>query len=209
MNLFNDIFSYIFHIIFQQGAIITPALSVDDKKQILDNAILQDNSNFYCKQLITINNITTDTLNRYYDIVKMYQTKHYWLGLYNPPNKLTPNSLILFHKAFIPGIYETSIMRVIANTDDMDDFTLIFQSTDTSLIDGYYKWHFVYNNDTITLEYIKQGVFKANDLGQLILSKQVLTTINDNIIKQDLEALRNYIVNNIKNHNLQIKLNSI
>ena len=147
-------------------------------------------------------------LKRYYKIVELYQTTHYWIGIYNPNTLLIPNSFILYNYAFIPNIYETSIMRVLINTNNKNDYNLIFQTTNTSLINGYYKWNFSYDKhkNIITLEYIKEGIINANFLGKIILSKDYLTNLNNKYIKDELNGLKNYIVNNIKDDNLLNKL---
>lgn len=209
MDIVNNIFSNIIKILFSSGAIINLyQISIDDKNLILNLKTLLDNNNFYCKQKIIIKNITKELLQRYYKIVKLYQTKHYWIGLYNPNTYLIKNSLVLYNYNFIKNIYETSVMKVLINTNNKDDYNLIFQTTDTSLINGYYKWNFSYNKyeNIIILEYVKEGIINTNFLGKFILNKSYLTNLNNMYIKEELEGLKNFIVNNIKNKNLKNKI---
>jgi len=137
---------------------------------------------------VVIDGVSAAELGRYYQIVDMYQSKHYWPGLYKPESHLMQHSLVSLTRPFVSNIYETSIMRVLLNTDNKDDYHLLFNTTEQSLISGYYKWHFTYNarKHRITLLHCKCCCLNANWLGRMLLSQRTLTDLNNRFIKQEL-----------------------
>jgi hypothetical protein len=209
-NIIYIFFSYLISFFFQLGAIITfkPLTIIEKNNILLNENKFQERNRFYCSKKIVLTDINDEELERYYKIVELYQSKHYWTGLYSQNSKLLENSLILYHYNFIPNIYETSIMKVLLNSENKDDYQLILITTDISLIHGYYKWFFKYDNNTniITLEYIKEGIANTNFIGKVILNKDYMTKQNEIFIANELDVLTKYIKCNRKDDILITKI---
>ena len=104
-------------------------------------------------------------------------------------------------------MYETSILRVLVNSDNKDDYHLVFQTTDQSLIDGTYRWHFRYyaRERRITLAYAKEGTVTGNWAMRMLLN-ETMATNNANAVKMELETLKRYIVEDIIDDWIKVKL---
>ena len=146
-NLFKTIFSTTSNITLNK-------INVDDKyiKNIEDKI----NHNITSHK-ITFKISTDDELKRYKQIIDLYSTKHYWLGINDNGNKIRKdNEIITFSGKIIGGFpYEQSAMKVVCNTTgNYNDYMLIFKTlTENSLVDGYYKWHFKYNKSILRIKF--------------------------------------------------------
>jgi hypothetical protein len=109
-----DLFTYATQLLFSTQCILTNSPPPLIEKHIfLSNLQTTDkNENSYVEKKIIIQNITKKQAKRYYEIVKMYQTKHYWLGIYNPNPRFLPNSIVLYNKDFFPYNVEIGWMLI-------------------------------------------------------------------------------------------------
>jgi hypothetical protein len=102
-------------------------------------------------------------LKRYKQIIDLYSTKHYWLGINDNGNKIRKDDEIITFTGKVGGafLYEQSAMKVVCNTSgNYDKYMLVFKTlTENSLTDGYYKWNFKYNKSTkkVSLKHVKEG----------------------------------------------------
>ena len=205
-----DLFTYATQLLFSTQCILTNSPpQLIEKHTFLSNIQTTDkNEKSYVEKKIIIKNITKKQAKRYYEIVKMYQTNHYWLGIYNPNPRFLQNSLVFYNKDFVPYIYETSIMRVLENTENKDDYHLSFITTDISFIRGYYTWKLQYHRkkNQIIITISKQGCINGNWIASSIITKSFLQTHNISAIDSELHALRNYITHGKKNENIAQKI---